>query len=98
MHLTEDVYKPLGLTTLYVPKENIEMFSKPSSKIASFLLVENKRTLLSEDAEEKRKLVGRLENVVWCWIKQMDKAVRTNVTEGKIKSIQNEVTYWNVKR
>ncbi|XP_076760256.1 uncharacterized protein LOC143428883 isoform X2 [Xylocopa sonorina] len=95
--LTEEIYKPMDRTTLYVPKERLlQTFSKVSNRNNYFLLGENQTTILSEEEEGIRKLVGRLEKVVWFWIRQMRRVTTISIRK-KIDSIQDEVNYWNTK-
>ncbi|XP_076176058.1 uncharacterized protein LOC143151119 isoform X3 [Ptiloglossa arizonensis] len=96
--ITLEVYKPMGLTTLYVPKENIsKTFLEPSEKIDCFLLGEDIKTILLEEDERKRKIVDRLEKIVWAWIKQIHRETRVVPSRRKIEGIQEEVNYWNAK-
>lgn len=89
----------MGLTTLYVPKENIsKTFLEPSEKIDCFLLGEDIKTILLEEDERKRKIVDRLEKIVWAWIKQIHRETRVVPSRRKIEGIQEEVNYWNAKR
>ncbi|CAL7936455.1 unnamed protein product [Xylocopa violacea] len=95
--LTEEIYKPMDLTTLYVPKERLlRTLSKVSDKNNYFLLGENQTTILSEEDEGIRKLVGRLEKVVWFWIRQIRRETTVSIRK-KIDNIQDEVNYWNAK-
>ncbi|XP_076236359.1 uncharacterized protein LOC143180489 [Calliopsis andreniformis] len=98
IRLIEEIYKPLGLTTLYVPKESIpETFLRSSDKTAVSFIGESNETALSDENERKRKLIGRLENVVWSWIKQMYKPSRINIARTQIQTIYDEVNYWTAK-
>ncbi|XP_054006521.1 dynein axonemal heavy chain 2 isoform X1 [Hylaeus anthracinus] len=98
IRLTAEVYDPMGLTTLYVPKENIfKTFVEPSKKIDCFLLGEDIKAVLLEKDERQRKLVDRLEKVVWSWIRQIYKERKITSSRTKIESIQDEVNYWNAK-
>ncbi|XP_076292448.1 uncharacterized protein LOC143214848 [Lasioglossum baleicum] len=96
IRLTEEIYKPMCLTTLYVPKENLKPFLEPSSRIDCFLLGENQTTILPEEDEIKRKLVGRLEKIVWSWIVQIHKTTSSS-SRKKIRCVQDEVNYWKSK-
>ncbi|XP_043261847.1 dynein-1-beta heavy chain, flagellar inner arm I1 complex-like isoform X2 [Colletes gigas] len=93
--LTEEVYKPMGLTTLYVPKENV--FNVFPEKIDCFLLGEDTKAILSEEDERKIELVDRLERVVWSWIRQIHGEKRVASSRTKIESIHDEVNYWNAR-
>ncbi|XP_076619318.1 uncharacterized protein LOC143340847 [Colletes latitarsis] len=96
--LTEEVYKPMGLTSLYVPKESIfKVFPESSDKIDCFLLGEDIKAILSEEDERKIKLVDRLERVVWSWIRQIHGEKRVASSRTKIESIHDEVNYWNAR-
>lgn len=95
----EEIYKPMGLTMLYVPKERLlQTFSKSWNKNDYFLLGGNQTTIFSGEDERKRKLIDRLEKIVWFWIKQIREATRTASTRENIKNIQDEVKYWTAKR
>ncbi|XP_034171675.2 uncharacterized protein LOC117600394 [Osmia lignaria lignaria] len=97
IHLSEAIYKPMGLTILYVPKERLEIFSKLSNEINYFFLGENQTTTISDEDERKRKLVGRLEKIVWYWIRQMHNVTRTLLITKAIKNIQDKVNDCNSK-
>ncbi|XP_076676732.1 uncharacterized protein LOC143373392 isoform X2 [Andrena cerasifolii] len=98
IHLSEEVYKPINLTTLYVPKESqLDTFLEPPNRIDCYLLGENPKTFVSEETEEKRNLIGRLDKVAWSWIRQMDEATRVPTAGKRIQNIQGEVDYWNAK-
>nr|XP_031834936.1 dynein heavy chain 2, axonemal isoform X2 [Nomia melanderi] len=97
IRFTEEIYKPKGLTTLYVPKENLKAFSEPSNKIDCFLLGEDQKAILPEEDERKRKLVRRLEKIVWSWIVQIHRITVTSPNRKKIECIQDEVNYWKLK-
>ncbi|XP_017754686.1 PREDICTED: dynein heavy chain 2, axonemal-like [Eufriesea mexicana] len=97
-HLMEEIYKPIDLTILYVPKECLlETFLRSSDKDNNFLMGTNQTMSLSEEDERKRKLISRLEKVVQFWIRQIRKATTTSITR-KVKNIQDEVNYWNTKK
>lgn len=96
--LMDEIYKPMGLTILYVPKERLlQTLLKSSNKNDYISLNINQTLIFSEEDEKKRKLIERLDKVVWFWIGQMH---RTTITLKwrKIKNIQDEVDYWNAKR
>ncbi|XP_078047974.1 uncharacterized protein LOC144475700 [Augochlora pura] len=97
IRLTEEIYKAKGLTTLYVPKENLKMFLEPSSRIDCFLLGEDRTTILPEEDEKKRKIVGRLEKIAWSWIVQIHKTTVTSSNRKNIECMQDEVNYWKSK-
>ncbi|CAK9826243.1 Dynein-1-beta heavy chain, flagellar inner arm I1 complex [Anthophora retusa] len=94
MRLIEEIYKPMDLTTLYVPKERL--LQKAWDKNDYFLLGENETTLFSEEDEKKRKLVDRLEKIILFWIRQLRRATVTT-TRKNSKSVEDEVNYWNAK-
>ncbi|XP_026668920.1 dynein-1-beta heavy chain, flagellar inner arm I1 complex [Ceratina calcarata] len=95
--LMEEVYKPLSLTALYVPKERLlHTVSKLSRETIYFLLGTNETAVLSEEDESKRKLIERLDRVVWFWIRQIRKTT-IGSTRQKIENIQDEVDYWKAK-
>ena len=92
------MYKPINKTTLYVPKESqLDTFLEPPNRIDCYLLGEDAKTFVSEENEEKRNLIGRLDKVAWSWIRQMDEATRVAKAGNRIRNIQGEVDYWNAK-
>lgn len=94
----EEIYRPIDLTILYVPKERLlQTFLKSSDKDNNFLMGTNQTTALSEEDETKRNLIRRLEKVVRFWIRQIRKATTTSIRRN-VKNIQDEVNYWNRKR
>lgn len=96
--LMDEIYKPMGLTILYVPKERLlQTLLKSSDKNDYISLYANQTSIFSEEDEKKRKLIERLDKVVWFWIGQMHRATIT-LKWRKIKNIQDEVDYWNAKR
>ena len=98
IHLMEEIYKPMSRTILYVPKEHLlQTFLESSDTNNYFLLNANQTTIVSEEHEKKRKLVSRLEKIVWFWIRQIHRATMTSIRR-QINNIQDEVDYWNAKR
>ncbi|XP_015428981.1 PREDICTED: dynein-1-beta heavy chain, flagellar inner arm I1 complex-like [Dufourea novaeangliae] len=98
IRLTKEIYEPKGLTTLYVPKENLlNKLLEPSTKIDCFLLGEDRKTILPEEDQRKRETVDRLEKIVWSWIVQIHDAAVTSSSRKNIECIQDEVNYWKAK-
>nr|XP_033334247.1 dynein-1-beta heavy chain, flagellar inner arm I1 complex [Megalopta genalis] len=97
IRLTEEIYKAKGLTTLYVPKENLRTFLEPTSRIDCFLLGEDRTTILPEEDEKKRKIVDRLEKIVCSWIVQIHKTTVTSSNRERIECMQDEIDYWKSK-
>ncbi|XP_017787745.1 PREDICTED: dynein-1-beta heavy chain, flagellar inner arm I1 complex [Habropoda laboriosa] len=97
MRLMEEIYKPMDLTALYVPKERLlQTFSKASDKNDYFLLGENETTLFSEEDERKRKLVDRLEKIILFWIRQLRRATiistrKMLVTNTNLKHLRTQL-------
>ncbi|KAK9305252.1 hypothetical protein QLX08_003682 [Tetragonisca angustula] len=97
IRLMEEIYKSINRTILYVPKEHLlQTFLKSSDTDNYFLLGTNQTTIVSEEHEKKRKLIGRLEKIVWFWIRQIHRATMTS-RKREINNIQDEVDYWNAK-
>ncbi|KAK9305251.1 hypothetical protein QLX08_003682 [Tetragonisca angustula] len=98
IRLMEEIYKSINRTILYVPKEHLlQTFLKSSDTDNYFLLGTNQTTIVSEEHEKKRKLIGRLEKIVWFWIRQIHRATMTS-RKREINNIQDEVDYWNAKQ
>ncbi|XP_076394588.1 uncharacterized protein LOC105661815 isoform X2 [Megachile rotundata] len=95
VHLTEAIYKPMGLTILYVPKERLEIFSKSSRKNDYFILGENQTTTISEEDERKRKMVNRLEKIIFHWIRQMREVTGRTSSIRTVNIIKDEVDLCN---
>lgn len=82
-----------------MPKESqLDTFLEPPNRVECYLLGENAKTFVSEENEEKRNLIGRLDKIAWSWIRQMDEATRVPTAGNRIQNIQGEVDYWNAKR
>ncbi|KAF3423351.1 hypothetical protein E2986_06295 [Frieseomelitta varia] len=98
IRLMEEIYKSMSRTILYVPKEHLlQTFLKSSDTDNYFLLGTNQTTIVSEEYEKKRKLIRRLEKIVWFWIRQIHRATMTSIRR-QINNIQDEVDYWNAKQ
>ncbi|XP_032673642.1 dynein heavy chain 2, axonemal isoform X2 [Odontomachus brunneus] len=93
MCLTERVYKPMGLTKLYIPKEKLpeiamSMDEKPS-------LSEENRQRVSEELDESEKaLIERLEGIVRCWIRQIREVLTSTSANETRQIVFDELQYW----
>lgn len=95
MCLTERVYKPLGLTKLYVPREKLpEIAVSPVDEKADFLPEESRQCVSEELSESKKALIERLEGIVRCWIRQVREALTSTSANETRLTVFDELQYW----
>ncbi|TGZ51068.1 Dynein heavy chain 2, axonemal [Temnothorax longispinosus] len=104
MCLTEWVYKPMGLTKLYVPAENLSDIVIPSAEMdvrdEKLNLTETNGPHVSKDVRESEKaLIGRFERIVRYWIKQIRQVLASTSTQSSKgeRTIFDELQRWTVR-
>lgn len=93
MDLTEWIYKPLGLTKLYVPRETLPDATLPPRNEESDLSERDKQYVSNELRESEKAQIDRFERIVRCWIKQIREAL-TNTTSITRGVIFDELQHW----
>lgn len=94
MCLTERVYKPMGLTKLYIPKEKLpEIAVSPMDEKPS-LSKENREHVSEELGESEKALIERLEGIVRCWIRQIREVLTSTSANETRQTVFDELQYW----
>lgn len=93
MGLTEWIYKPLGLTKLYVPQEILPDVTLPPRNEKSDLSEKNGQYIFNELRESEKAQIDRFERIVRYWIKQIREAL-TNITSITRGVIFDELQHW----
>lgn len=92
--LTESVYKPRGLTKLYVPRENLPDVAAASRDENPDLSKENEQYISNELRESEKAQIDRFEGIVRYWIKQIREAL-ANMSENTTRGIiSDELQHW----
>lgn len=94
MCLTEWIYKPMGLTKLYVPRENLPDVAESPRDEKSDLTEEDEQYVSNELRESEKALIDRFEGIVRYWIKQI-REVLTNTSKNTTRGIIfDELQHW----
>ncbi|XP_029169334.1 dynein heavy chain 2, axonemal isoform X2 [Nylanderia fulva] len=92
--LTESVYKPMGLTKLYVPKENLPDVAAPPRDEKPDLSKEDGQYVSNKLRESEKAQIDRFEGIVRYWIKQIQEAL-ANTSKNTTKGIIfDELQHW----
>ncbi|XP_046826001.1 dynein-1-beta heavy chain, flagellar inner arm I1 complex-like isoform X1 [Vespa crabro] len=95
MILNEQLCKSINRTILYIPRERLpelrgfRLFYEHDS-----LIREEKNTIIQMQEFHIKELIGRLEKIVRCWIKQIHAALTITVIRKNIESIMDECNHW----
>lgn len=93
MCLTERVYKPMGLTKLYVPREKLPEIAQLSTDKKSSLSEKSQR--VSEELNESEKaLIERLEGIVRYWIRQVCEVLTSTSANETRQTVFDELQHW----
>lgn len=92
MCLTEWVYKPMGLTKLYVPAENLS--DTVISAKAEKPMVTNGPHVSKELRESEKALIDRLERIVRYWMKQIRQILASTSTSKGERTVFDELQHW----
>ncbi|XP_011874784.1 PREDICTED: dynein-1-beta heavy chain, flagellar inner arm I1 complex isoform X2 [Vollenhovia emeryi] len=97
MCLTEWVYKPMGLTKLYVPAENLsDVATSPRSRQPNF--TETSGPHISEKLRESEKaLIDRFERIARYWVKQIRQVLASRSTSKGERTIFDELQRWTAR-
>ncbi|XP_046747328.1 dynein-1-beta heavy chain, flagellar inner arm I1 complex isoform X2 [Diprion similis] len=105
--LTDTTYKLMGLTILYVPKEETDFNAIQKVKEHNhFVLVaadDESNEGAWEDSEnvdgakDEGELLGRLETVANFWIRQIREAIADQNPASKLARVTDELTFWNYR-
>jgi len=94
--LSEQVYKPMGLTKLYVPREdlsNIMILLRNEKRNVS---EEKWRYISDESSESKNALIQRFERIVRYWIKQIREVLASTLINKSKGSVFSELQHWTM--
>lgn len=97
MCLTEWVYKPMGLTKLYVPVEDLSDITTPSRDKRPNLTETNGPHISKELWESEKALIGRFERIVRYWIKQIHDVLASTSTSKGEQIIFDELQRWTAR-
>lgn len=99
MLLTDVVYKPMGLTILYIPRESLKIQkSKSSKEILGFTTEELKTEKVDPEESYDQEFNNRLEKITRTWIKQIREAlIALPIFKNELRDIGDEFDYWNHK-
>ncbi|XP_025267061.1 dynein heavy chain 2, axonemal-like [Camponotus floridanus] len=93
MDLTEWIYKPLGLTKLYVPQEILPDVTLPPKNEKSDLSEKDGQYISNKLRKSEKAQIDRFERIVRYWIKQIREAL-TNITSLTRGVIFDELQHW----
>lgn len=91
--LTERIYKPIELTKLYVPKENLPNVAVSFSNKFD-LPKENVWHICNELTESEKAMIERLEGIVRCWIKEIREVLAKAFICKTRQTISDELQHW----
>lgn len=94
MCLTEWVYKPMGLTKLYVPAENLSDIATLSRDEKLNLMGTN---VSKELRDSEKALIDRFEGIVRYWIKQIREVLASTSTSKGERTVFDELQRWRAK-
>lgn len=94
MCLTEWVYKPLGLTKLYVPREDLPDIAAPPRDKKPDLSEEDGQYVSNELRESEKAQINRFEGIVRYWIKQIREALANTFKSTTGGIIFDELQHW----
>ncbi|KAL6420158.1 hypothetical protein ACFW04_014096 [Cataglyphis niger] len=94
MCLTEWVYKPLGLTKLYVPREDLPDIAVPPRDKKQDLSEEDGQYVSNELRESEKSQIGRFEGIVRYWIRQIREALANTFKSTTGGIIFDELQHW----
>lgn len=94
MCLTERVYKPLGLTKLYIPREKLPEITTSPMDEKPGLPDESGQRVSEELSESEKALIERLEGIVRCWIRQVREALTSTSANEARQTVFDELQYW----
>ena len=99
MCLTEWVYKPMGLTKLYIPGENLsDIATLQRDKKSNSSNNETNGLHISKELQESEKaLIERFERIVRYWIKQIRQVLTSTSTSNSGRTVFDELQYWTTK-
>ncbi|XP_018308876.1 dynein-1-beta heavy chain, flagellar inner arm I1 complex [Mycetomoellerius zeteki] len=99
MCLTEWVYKPMGLTKLYVPGEYLsDIATLQRDKKSNSSDNETNGLHVSKELQESEKaLIDRFERIVRYWIKQIRQILTSTSTSNSGRTVFDELQYWTTK-
>ncbi|XP_011064281.1 PREDICTED: dynein-1-beta heavy chain, flagellar inner arm I1 complex [Acromyrmex echinatior] len=99
MCLTEWVYKPMGLTKLYIPGENLsDIATLQRDKKSNSSNNETNGLHISKELQESEKaLIDRFERIVRYWIKQIRQVLTSTSTSNSGRTVFDELQYWTTK-
>ncbi|KYN19509.1 Retinoblastoma-binding protein 5 [Trachymyrmex cornetzi] len=99
MCLTEWVYKPMGLTKLYIPGENLsDIVTLHKDKKSNSSNNETNGLHVSKELQESEKaLIDRFEGIVRYWIKQIRQVLTSTSTNNSGRTVFDELQYWTTK-
>ncbi|XP_012061757.1 PREDICTED: dynein-1-beta heavy chain, flagellar inner arm I1 complex-like [Atta cephalotes] len=99
MCLTEWVYKPMGLTKLYIPGENLsDIATLQRDKKSNSSNNETNGLHISKKLQESEKaLIDRFEKIVRYWIKQIRQVLTSTSTSNSGRTVFDELQYWTTK-
>lgn len=95
MCLTERVYKPMGLTKLYVPREYLpDIAGSPTGE----KLEEKGQRIYDELNDSEKALIERYEGIVRCWIKQIREVLARACKNEIRQTVSDELQHWTAIR
>ncbi|XP_014474609.1 PREDICTED: dynein heavy chain 2, axonemal [Dinoponera quadriceps] len=94
MCLTERVYKPMGLTKLYIPREKLPEVATSSVDEKAGSPEESRQRVSEELSESKKAIIERLEGIVRCWIRQIREVLASTSTNENRQTVFDELQYW----
>lgn len=97
MCLTEWVYKPMGLTKLYVPRENLSDIATSSKDKKPNLFETNGLYVSKELRESEKTLIDRFEGIVRYWIRQIREVLANTYTNKKGRTVFDELQRWTAR-
>lgn len=97
MCLTEWVYKPMGLTKLYAPAEDLSDVATPSRDKKPNLTEINGSHVAKESWESEKALIGRFERIVRYWIKQIRDVLASTSTSKGEQTVFDELQRWTAR-
>jgi len=97
MCLTEWVYKPMGLTKLYVPMEHLSDIATPSRDKKPSLTETNDLHISKELCESEKTLIGSFERIVRYWIKQIRDVLASTSTSKGEQIVFDELQRWTAR-
>lgn len=94
MCLTEWVYKPLGLTKLYVPQEDLPDIATSPRDEKPDLSEEDRQYVSNKLRESEKAQIDRFEGIVRYWIKQIREALANTSKSTTGGIIFDELQHW----